>query len=229
MNIKKLFLAIILFGFNLSNSQIIFTQVYYDSPYQETIFSFADQQTLNQNNYYHHWGEFIEIYNYSDEDIPLDGWAIADNISNYRFPVNAVIKSGQLIVVVYKEANDPNYFTNFFPNTIGKESQIFYQDQVMLRNGRESLKLIVGKIRGINVNFSYSDSLSWFTSDSQLNYGIHNEVLNVWNQASNNYNNFNFYVNSLQLLIDPIANEITFGPSIANPLEGNYLPPIQQF
>jgi Lamin Tail Domain len=227
--IKKLLIFFVILFINKLNSQIIFTEVYYDTPFLENIYHFSDQNESNPSDFHHHWGEYIELYNYSNEDISLKDWAIADRVSKYTFPNNAILKSGKFLVVAYKEISEPNYFTNFYPTTIGKETQIFYQDKVILRNEREDLRLYIGNLRGNQIKNKKSDFVSWRTSSYGIYVGSENEVLNQWDVNSENYNNFNFYVNSLQLSnYNPPSNSI-YLPQIANPLTSNYLPTIRPF
>lgn len=147
---KKLLLLFCFISFSLTKAQVVITEVYYDTPYLEDIYLYTNLGLLNPNPYYYNLGEYIELYNYSTEDIPLKGWMIGDKVSKYQFPDNAIIHSGEFIVVVYRPKNNNIPFTTYFPTTLGKELQIYYQDKMFLNNKSEELRLMVGFIRGID-------------------------------------------------------------------------------
>lgn len=136
----KRYLLFFLFIFYNGISQIAITEVYYDTPYTEI--------SPRLTTWPHHLGEYIELYNYSTEDILLDGWCITDVVSKFEFPSGITIGSNQYLIVAYRKNTNENYFPQFFPNTVGHESQIIYQDQIILRNKVEHVNLTMGKLRG---------------------------------------------------------------------------------
>lgn len=219
INIMKKSLLLLLFiSVGFSYGQIKITEVYYDSPFLEDIYHYSNENQLNPTPFLHHMGEYIELYNYSTEDIPLRGWALADYVSRYEFPVNAVIKAGKYIVVVYRGPGQPDYFNSFFPNNPGTVDQIFYQDKIVLNNFREGVRLLMGYIRGVNCKNKVLQEVSW-----GLYNGGYNILLdNVWAEESNNVGTFNFYVSSFHLL-----GENLYGINPADPLESSYVPEMQ--
>jgi len=110
-------------------AQIAITEVYYDTP-------FSERGGSNPN-----LGEFVELYNYTKENISLEGWFLRDNTNSYPFPKGTVIKSGDFLIVAYKRQNGSPYFPNFFPNTKGQESKILYQDKLVFNNFNDGVVL----------------------------------------------------------------------------------------
>ncbi|UPT72343.1 MAG: lamin tail domain-containing protein [Flavobacterium sp. JAD_PAG50586_2] len=173
---------------------------------------------LNPDPFLHHMGEYIELYNYTTEDMPLKGWAITDYVSRYEFPQNAVIKAGEFIVVVYRGPGQPDYFNSFFPNNPGTANQIFYQDKIMLNNLREEVSLLMGYVRGVNCKNKVLQKVAW----GLYNGGFNILLDNYWEQGSNNVSTFDFYVSSFHLL-----GENLYGINPADPLESSYVPETQ--
>lgn len=210
MKIKNIFLIIILgFCCHSLHSQVIITEVYYDTPYYEKYYG-------QFTNGAHHLGEYIELYNYTTEDITLNGWTITDIASKYTFPQDLVIPSESFIIVAYRDlyiAPDTNdYFTTFFPSTTGKESQISYQGDMMLRNRMEDITLRMGMVRGTNLKGFPIQTFRWMQPDPMSNEDPGNA----------NPSNVNFYVPSLHL-----TSSGTFVSSIATPLHADYVPATQ--
>lgn len=213
---KILFFILLIKIYSGAFSQIAITEVFYDTPY------FEDMNGTGQSPYpfninIHHLGEFIELYNYTTEDITLNGWSLSDRGSRFVFPPNTVIKSGKFLIVAYKSANSNILFPTMFPNTVGKESQIIYQNAIILNNNREWLRLNMGAIRGVNfVNTTISKA--WWPLQQLSNNGL---ISNGLNDDCVNPQNCNFYLYSLH----KSASGFTTGT--ATPLSSNYLPPIQ--
>jgi hypothetical protein len=125
----------------ITTAQIAITEVYYNTPYSESKKRIPSSNTSNKYSE-HHLGEFIELYNYTTEDIPLNGWYLRDNAGVYYFPADAVIKSGDFLLVAYKPFDSQYlYFPKFFPNTKGQETKILYQFRLVLNNLGEKVKL----------------------------------------------------------------------------------------
>ncbi|KQS53196.1 lamin tail domain-containing protein [Flavobacterium sp. Leaf359] len=201
---KKLFFAVFALLCGISAfSQIAITEIYYDTPYIE-----------RTDRAYHHLGEYIELYNYTTEDLSLKGWSITDNASKYVFPDNVIIPSQSFIVVAYRDPFEPigDYFTTFFPTTIGKESQIFYQGNVMFRNKTENISLNVGFVRGTDLRGYAIQSASWHNDEFDRHF----------NPGYMNPSGVNFYLESLHL-----SNEEYFYPGTPTPLTAAYVPPTQ--
>lgn len=212
---KKLLFVILLFEMSsVSFAQIAITEVFYDTPY------FEDMNSRQQNIFpfsidIHHLGEYIELYNYTTEDIPMKGWSLSDRVTRFVFPANTIIKSGKFLIVAYKLPNSNVTFPEMFPNTIGKESQIIYQSTIFLNNDREYLRINMGTLRG--VNFSNTEvNHFWWDKNSQvttLSNGIDDSCIIPAN--------CNFYRESLHL--SATGTSI----SVATPLTANYVPPLQ--
>lgn len=186
-------------------SQIAITEVYYDTPYTE----FYDRGYPYSA---HHLGEYIELYNYTTEDIPLKGWSITDKASKYTFPDDAVIHSESYIIVAYRDLyygpDTGNYIPHFFPTTQGKETQIYYQGTLMLRNNIEMVNLNMGPLRGVDFNEYPIFTMSWIDDFEESNY--------------DNSPTVNYYTSSLHLQSD---NSFTY--STATPLTSDFVPATQ--
>ena len=208
-----------LFNIQIIASQVVITEVYYDSPFLEDIYHYDIRGEHNPTPFYHHLGEYIELYNYSTEDIPLKKWAITDNVSRYDFPSNAVIKKGEFIVVAYKQSGHSSYFTSFFPNTNGQESKIYYQDKIMLRNRSEEIKLHMGEVRGVDCKNKIIQRIIWGISTGGMEVLLDNE----WNMDTTTSNTSDYYTSSIHLTSIDQNNVFNFG--IATPLSSEYIPP----
>lgn len=139
MKLKLLFVSTIGILFSsIYHAQITITEVYYDTPYNERL-------GLNPNNPSvipeHHKGEFIELYNYSNQDISLDGWYVQDYLGTYMLPSDKTIKAGGFFLVAYGKNSLENYFPDFFPTTQGQEGKIVYQNVMLLRNKIETIRV----------------------------------------------------------------------------------------
>jgi hypothetical protein len=62
--------------------------------------------------------EFIELYNNSEDEISIEGWAIATGTSSwpsdpgYRFPAGAAIEAGGFVVVAGPEVDGADFYTD---------------------------------------------------------------------------------------------------------------------
>lgn len=221
-----LFLLFCIF-FSRVNSQIAITEVYFDTPYNESL----KKTSLNPNpdpslpitNPEHHRGEFIELYNYSDEDISLCGWYIKDFLGVFYLPCYKTIKSGDFILIAYGKHANEDYFPEFFPTTAGKESKIIYQNVILLRNQRETIELGCTNFKGL-FSLPQSEYIDWVHRGNEPHP-------NYIPYSYSNSNNF-YSVQSLQLVSDyNIQDEIisvgslrNYDKSTPNPLEANYKP-----
>jgi hypothetical protein len=202
----KLLLLFCVSAFYTAQAQIQVTEVYYDTPYSE-----ESPRTARDP---HHLGEYIELYNYSDEDILLDGWSLTDYVSQYYFPPGTLIPSNEFLLVAYRNHTNENYFTTFYPTTIGKETQILYQNQIVLRNDRERVQLRIGNYKGHEFNGAY------VVSEMQWEFPLPHSNLPA--EFFINPNTINYYLNSHQFNSSGGYNQIT-----ATPLDG-YKPPTQR-
>lgn len=223
MNLKSiLFLSLLnLFCF-YGWSQIVITEVHFDTPY--------DEENLNGNGH-HHLGEFIELYNYSDKDITLNGWSITDYIGKYSFPNGVVINSGDFLIIAFRDEaalaygidiphlSNNNYFTALFPTTVGQESKIIYQDRIILRNLYETLRLHIGYIGTTNCNNFNIDEKKFGE------YGTAMSTLFFDVESVNNPSTYDFY-SSTSVHLGSDGEFYTASPT---PLQADYLPAIQNF
>jgi len=215
---KKQYLSIIIsLFFAKASCQIAITEIYYDTPYSERA----------QLTAMHHRGEFIEFYNYTTEDIPLKGWTITDKMGKFEFPNDAIIKAQDFIVVAYRANSTDNYFPVFFPSTVGKESKIFYQDKIMLRNKAEIIDLKMGYIRGVEFKNTLAFSKGWAGVSSGRQVF---EINNTYDNTTLTPSNFDFYsANSMHFTPILDYNNIPlFYRDIASPLSADYKPQTMQ-
>ena len=200
-------------------SQLLITEVYYNTPYNEKLYFQKKVNGVYIHDFIdakkHHRGEFIEIYNYSDKDISLKNWYVKDLLKTFWLP-EKTIKKGEFMVIAYSvlRYNTTN-FTEHFSTTTGKESQIIYQDQIILRNKREEISL------------GYS-----FNGSNLLNKSKYH-----WDFIAEPPSNFinNIYQNPAQFYL---VNSIQYNPSNSsgtnyeatpNPLAASYIPATQSY
>jgi hypothetical protein len=92
--------------------------------------------------------KFIELYNFTDTDISLNGWYLQNYIgASFYFPASAILKSQEFLVVAYRESNQTdNYFPILFPTVAGKTGKIYYQSNIILNYHKETVKLKTNNI-----------------------------------------------------------------------------------
>lgn len=212
--IKKITILLVLMFFFISiRSQIVITEVFYDTPYSEILYRPNTTTQEVEEARRHHWGEFIEIYNYSDRDLSLANWYVQDKLGTAWLPWNKVIKSGELMVIAYsKLVYNTTPFTELFSRTKGKESQVILQDQILLRNKREVVKLGYNAINGkVPLQKGF---LEWNDANPTINHAP-----SAWTQpdVSYNYNSYHLTANN------------TYVMAPVDPLEASYKPPIQKY
>lgn len=133
MKLNKIFIIILIFISSSYRSQVKISEVYFDSFFNEVY-----------DNGEHHYGEFIEFYNRSKQDIDISGWSLYDNFSLYKFPQGTIIHAENYIVLANGPSNNSDYINNFatfFPQASGFESQILYQTNILLGNDEDFLFL----------------------------------------------------------------------------------------
>ncbi len=204
-------------------SQIKITEVNYDTPFLENNNVIREANQSNPNTVtIGHLGEYIELYNYTTEDISLDGWYIADHIGTYYFPTNVIIKSGGFLVVAYKpQTYSTAYFPTFFPTTVGKEAQILYQDVIEIRNDREELRLGTRKLKGNIFNIPNVSFVDW--EEGSLYHPMNHYNNYATGIHSGDVNTNTYYNKSLH---DDNGNQYK-NYYTANPLEEAIVPPLQ--
>ncbi len=219
------FLIFLLVG-KLLHSQIAITEIYYDTPFNEKL-KFGNDLKGYVDAIKHHRGEFIEIYNYSDSDLNLKDWYVKDLQSVFWLP-NKIIKKNEFMVIAYSRL--PYHTTTFsdhFTPTLGKENQIIYQDQILLRNKKD--KVTLGYAVG-GQKFVDTWQFMWeFRNDPAPNF-----LPNLTGNPSQFYS-----VKSIQYHPDPMS---TIDPNVQpngydlynyeatpNPLHANFIPSTQSY
>lgn len=213
MKQKITYFIVLLFLTNALNAQIVITEIFYNTPYNERL-NIPNQSTQQMEEARkHHWGEFIEIYNFSDRDLSLQNWYIQDRLATVWLPAEKIIKSGDFMVIAYSTLRaNSTPFTELFSRTKGKESQIYYQNQILLRNKRETVTL---GYNAINNMVPLSKGLFEWSEQTTLS----NYVPYAWQIPDVCYtrDSYNLTANGTYVL----------APS--NPLEAAYKPPIQKY
>ncbi|MEN2436558.1 lamin tail domain-containing protein [Weeksellaceae bacterium A-14] len=181
-----LFFILNLIFFNNLFSQIIITEVYYDTPYNEKLrfTKKVNGETTEDliDAVKHHRGEFVEIYNHSDKDINLKNWYLSDKVGVFWFP-EKIIHSGQFMVVAYSTLpGNTTPFSEYFTTTQGKGSQIILQNKIILRNLRETLSL--GYRIGDNGSLIETSNIKWEFRESQPINFVHE----IWGTPAAFYN-----------------------------------------
>jgi len=188
---------------------VVISEVFYDSPLEED-----RSQTI------HHNGEFIELFNPTNQDIILDNWKIVDFPTTYYFPANTIIPARGLIIIAYQYPNSGFKLSDLFPSinnfdSVVVQKSILYQSNIILNNSSEIIKLY-------NENSQLVDQVSYnhtSTFDSYAGY---------WDICAHNGSYANNYIANLVSLqrnnihysttaITPLASD--FSKSNATPLQ----------
>ena len=186
---------------------IVISEVYFDTHYSEDI-----------STRYHHFGEYVELYNSTTEDINLSGWKIQDYENYYIFPnsPDTVIPSGGTIIVTYGGRMDPDSpwigiqkgkekFIELFPETEELEEYIYVQNHFVLFNRYAAIELYNNF--GLLIDrVIYSEHPECITS-SECNYvgSINNGNAGVFNGKIYNDTNERLIANDQPPLDDPEA------------------------
>lgn len=136
---------------------IVISEVYFDSRYNENI-----------NTKYHHFGEYIELFNSSNVAIDLHGWKLKDNQTQFTILANevnpnTVIEPGGTKVITFSgfyaygfvltQGGAPvetgaesaigarNKFVELFPQVVSNESDIILQNRIVLYNLVDKISL----------------------------------------------------------------------------------------
>jgi len=130
-----------LFSFSQENyGTIIISEVYFDTRYNENI-----------NDRYHHVGEFIELYNSSNQTINIDRWKIKDGHTELEFR-EAIIEPGKFLLVAYNGGWEYQFsrqkLIEFFPEIEDygslnscNNSCIYMQNSFVLYNKTDKVSL----------------------------------------------------------------------------------------
>ncbi|AJA68921.1 Lamin Tail Domain [Myroides sp. A21] len=205
--------------------QIAITEVLYDTAFDEQPATFMKGHTRNYYTFKdkaHHLGEYIELYNYTTEDIPLKGWFIYDNASKYNLPEDIVLKSQEYLIIAYRDLENKkdigDYFSIFYPTVKNKRGKVIYQDYMILNNKKDDIALFTKSLAGIDLNREFLiDRVKWDNTGQQKSS---NELRD---KGYKSLNNRNFYVNSLQLEANGRYVEKS-----ATPFTATYLPKTQR-
>ncbi|WP_312922946.1 lamin tail domain-containing protein [Empedobacter brevis] len=183
-------------------SQIAITEVYYDTPFSET-------ESKDRTPFV---GEYIELFNYTTEDIDIGGWFVTDAKSSFTFPEGTIVKSGDFLLLAYRSRDihealdyfDTTWSKAFFPTTVGQENKIIFQNNIVLNNYGENISLYMSSIRGVPLNNPYLvHQVGWkLTSHTgngnAVDYKYKDYSINFY-QTSRFNDGFNFYLKSFQL------------------------------
>lgn len=208
MKLKFIISLLFMLFFKSVYSQLLITEVYYNTPYNEKLYFQHDTDIVNANK--HHWGEFVEIYNFSDKDVNMNDWYLRDPQGIFWLP-EKIIKKGEFMVIAYSTfPTGMTPFTELFSTTAGKDDQIILQDRIILRNKSEQISLGRSFNGATMLNKS---TYSWSPGD------FFNFIPNIWQTPAMFYT-----VQSIQY--NPNTGQYE---SIPNPLEANYVPPTQSY
>lgn len=222
MKLKFIFFSLLFFIFSRLSSQILITEVYYDTPFNEKL-KFGNQANGYVDAIKHHRGEFIEIYNYSDKDISLKNWYLKDLQGIFWLP-DKIIKSEQFMVVAYSILpGNATVFAEHFTPTQGKESQIIFQDKLILRNKRDVA--ILGYKIGDSPTLVNKSSVGWQFMESPASNYIHDAWANP--QGFYTVNSIQYNPNNPPTQNNPdLYNNYMAAP---NPLDATYKPATQNY
>lgn len=224
MRMKFFYFMLLVMG-NSVNAQLIITEVYANTPANEKL-RFGNTATGFVNANKHHWGEFVEIFNYSDRDVNLNKWVLKDRQGVFVLP-DKILEKRKFVVIAYSSlAYNTTPFPELFPTTIGKESQIIYQNEFLLRNKTDEVTLS-HKLGNVAIEKSV---VRWeFGSEPVFNF-----IKNAWSVAGAFYT-----VKSIQYHPDPQSTmDPTIQPdpydlynytSTPNPLAADYVPAMASY
>ncbi|MGI9526105.1 MAG: lamin tail domain-containing protein [Weeksellaceae bacterium] len=210
---RNFYVFILVFFSVFLKAQITISEVYYDTPVNERL-----DETL-----YAHAGEFIELFNYSKEDIDISGWVLSDNASAFTIPNNTILKSGKFLIFRRDIPNNTqnDYFFSMFNevNQQEHERSLFSSRRFLLNNYSDFVKLRTRKINGKSLDKYYTISfIGWGCRDIQSDYILcdRNYYRDAINSNGINYNK-NYYVKSfqknnenIQLINYQVQNDLDF-------------------
>lgn len=125
----------------LATDYVAITEVMYDTPLNE-----------NTSSVPYCIGEYIELYNASDNEADLSGWSLQSETQCFTFPQNTILSSRSFMVIAYgtidpyhilSEDQKQNGWTDFhlFYDLEPDSSQIILQTDLMLHNAVKPLVL----------------------------------------------------------------------------------------
>lgn len=150
--IKKITFTILLLTFSnlflvAQTGRVVISEVFYDSPLEENI-TYAG----------HHIGEFIELYNTSNESVNISGWRISEGLNRYHtsfvIPSGVVIDAKSFILVSYGTSANFTNLKQLFPEIASYQGKVLFQKDFILYNKGEVL-LLYDKASNLVDYFSY--------------------------------------------------------------------------
>lgn len=166
-------------------AQIAITEIYFDTP-------FSERPKLTDM---HNSGEYIELFNYTTEDIDISNW----RLNSYIFPEGTIIGSGDFIIVAWDVRKfDSNFFSSFFPTTQGNESKVYYQRDFVLGNLKGEITLRMTSIRGIKLErWKETSKINWNMPKTTFQYSWYKPA--TFTESGDFNYNFDYYRKSFQL------------------------------
>ncbi len=219
---RKIYFLLIIVTISFSNyAQIAITEVYYDTPIIERL----------ERSSMAHLGEFIELFNYSTEDINISGWRLSDNSGSYIIPQGTIIASNDYLIVARRYLSE-YYFFDLFPNEeAGNENKVLYQSSLVMNNYRDFIKLSTKRIVGQTLKRYYTISKVIWSCGGGIPCDRNPINPTAMENSSNSipYNTeFNYYVPSLQKFHDQdltdISQSLSSSVLIATPFNLNFTP-----
>lgn len=223
---KLLTFLFILCLFSLSaqcpKGTIVISEIYFDSHYGENI-----------NSEFHHFGEYIELYNSSDQAINLNGWLIKDNHTEFRITTsqanpNTTIQPGGFKIIIFggfyayrhiveggsgtidtgasSGIGNRNKFIELFPQADSHDDDILVQQTMVLYNSSERISLYNPNNRLVH-EISYGNGSVHATALQYLGIESFTKVLNVLDNGDGGI--FNGAIGTVPLLDqngDPILD-----------------------
>ena len=194
-----------------SNGSIVISEIYFDTHYNEVI-----------DSKFHHFGEFIELFNSSNVPIDLNGWKLKDNHTEFTIHTNnvnpnTIIQPGGIKIITfrgfyayrYRFANGKvvtsgsesdigarNKFAELFPQAATLKEDIILQDRIVLYNNVDKISILSPSGRLI-------DEISY------KNYGGYNGLSD---QAMLDF----MHVNSFTVQLENLDN--TYGGAFNGPI-----------
>lgn len=212
---------------------IVISEIYFDTHFSEDI-----------TGRYHHFGEYIELFNSSNEAIDLKDWVIKDNHTEFKIHIyqthgvytsNTIIQPGGFKIITFSNWHNSHTqdwylaeqgwespigaiskFVELFPQAAGHEDDIILQNTMVLYNSTDKVSLYNPSGRLVH-EVSYHNG--YYPKESALEYmGINEFSLDtdVTNIYIDNGNGgvFRGAIGYVNQL-DPITGE-----PIINPLTG---------
>ncbi|NML72094.1 lamin tail domain-containing protein [Chryseobacterium sp. RP-3-3] len=230
MKMKFIICLLLFISTNWLYSQVMITEVYTNTPdnemlrYNRKVNGVPTGEIIDKKK--HHRGEFIEIYNFSDKEVNLKNWYLKDLQGIFWFP-EITIKSRKFLVIAYSVLPyNTTPFTELFTTTAGKQSQIIYQDKILLRNKKDKISL------GYSFNgytlLEKSEFVWEFWNEPNSNY-----IQNIWSTPADFYT-----IKSIQYHPDPQTTMDPNAPqtidtynytATPNPLEAEYIPDMESY